>query len=82
MRAVSMRHTVVPSGDRDAFRTRSREARTHYTSAGCRYWVYEEDDLHGAYVEFFEAPDKETLEKAHLTAKQPPSRLYIEVDLT
>ena len=77
-----MRHTVVPSADRAAFRERAREARTHYTGAGCRYWLYEEDNLPGAYVEFFEGSDKETLAQAHRSTKQPPSRLYVEVDLT
>lgn len=82
MRALSVRHTVVPSDARDDFRTRAREARAHYVGAGCRYWVYEEDALPGAYVEFFEASDKETLVRAHHGTSQPPSRLYVEVDLT
>lgn len=77
-----MRHTVVTGSDRDAFRTRARDTRAHYSAAGCHYWVYEEDGLQGAYVEFFEGPDAETLTRAHRGATQPPSRLYIEVDLT
>ena len=77
-----MRHTVVPSGDRDAFRKRARETRTHYTGAGCRYWLYEESDLPGAYVEFFEASDAQALARAHDSSTQAPSRLYVEVDLT
>ncbi len=82
MRALSMRHTVVPASEREAFRTRARAARAHYTGAGCRYWVYEEDQLSDGYVEFFEAADKETLVRAHGATSQPPSRLYLEVDLT
>ena len=82
MRALSMRHTAVPSGDRDAFRTRAREASSYYAGAGCRYWVYEDGELPGAFVEFFEAPDKDALTRAHGGTKQPPSRLYVEVDLT
>lgn len=82
MRALAMRHTAVPTGERDAFRTRARAARLHYTGAGCRYWMYEEAELPGVYVEFFEAPDKDTLVRAHSTTKQPPSRVYVEVDLT
>jgi hypothetical protein len=77
-----MRHTVVPSGDREAFRKRALASQAHYTGAGCRYWLYEEDDLPGAFVEFFEASDKETLARAHGTSTQSPSRLYVEVDLT
>ena len=82
MRALAMRHSAVPTGDRDAFRARAREAQAQYTGAGCRYWVYEDAELPGAYVEFFEAESKEMLEKANSGAKQPPSRMYLEVDLT
>ena len=84
-RAVSMRHTVVPSADREGFRARAREARAHYSGAGCRYWLYEEDQLPGAYVEFFEASDLGTLQRAHrsaLGAGHQSSRIYLEVELT
>jgi len=83
-RAVSMRHTAVPSGDRDAFRVRARESREHYASAGCRYWLYEEDQLPGAFVEFFEASDQDTLQNAHRGARgaaHQSSRVYLEVEL-
>ena len=82
MRALSMRHTVVPTAEREAFRSRTRDVRAHYKNAGCNYWLFEEGDLPGAYVEFFEGPDKGTLEKAHSTNKHPPSRVYVEIDLT
>ncbi|HEX7938905.1 MAG TPA: hypothetical protein VF483_07905 [Gemmatimonadaceae bacterium] len=77
-----MRHTVVPVADRDAFRKRASTTRAHYTGAGCRYWIYEEADLPGAYVEFFESSDKDALARAHAGADQPAPRLYVEVDLT
>lgn len=84
-RAILMRHTIVPSGERDEFRTRARESRAHYAGAGCRYWLYEEDALPGAYVEFFEAADRETLVRAHRASRDAvhqTARQYIEVDLT
>ena len=84
-RAVSMRHTVVPTGNREEFRSRARESRSHYVNSGCRYWLYEEDQLPGAYVEFFEATDLETLERAHRSARGGPhasARVYVEVELT
>jgi hypothetical protein len=83
-RAVSMRHTVVPSGNRDEFRAKAAETRSHYSGAGCRYWLYEEDELPGAYVEFFEASDLETLERAHRSAQgaHAAARVYVEVELT
>ena len=83
-RAISMRHTVVPSAEREAFRNRARDTRAHYAGAGCRYWLYEEDALPGAYVEFYEAADRATLVKAHESRQeqaQLASRLYIEVDV-
>ena len=84
-RAVSMRHTVVPSGEREGFHARARESRAHYSNAGCRYWLYEEGQMPGAYVEFFEASDKGTLERAHRSAQplgHQSSRVYLEVELS
>lgn len=83
-RAISMRHTIVPSGDRDEFRERASRARAHYTSAGCQYWLFEEGSLSGAYVEFFEASDPETLSRAHRGSPDPlieSARMYVEVEL-
>ena len=84
-RAITMRHTVVPSGERNEFRARARAMREHYADAGCRYWLYEEDALPGAYVEFYEASDKETLAKAHRARPDHAlegARMYIEVEFT
>ena len=39
--------------------------RTHFQSRGCQYWVFEDADLPGAYIEFAEAADANTLEAAH-----------------
>lgn len=83
-RAISIRHTIVPSGDRDDFRGRSARSHAHYSGAGCRYWLFEESGLPGAYVEFFEAPDADTLLRAHRSAPDPlvdTARMYIEVDM-
>ena len=80
-----MRHTVVPSGDKAAFRERARAARAHYADLGCQYWLFEEASLPGAYVEFFEAKDRETLLKAHRGAPDPvrdSARMYVEVELS
>lgn len=78
-----MRHTVVPAGERDAFRSRARETLRRYADAGCRYWLYEEDESPGAYVEFYEAADAATLRQAHdAAAADATPRFYVEVDLT
>lgn len=84
-RAITMRHTIVPSPEREEFRERARRSRAHYSAAGCNYWLFEESALPGAYVEFFEAPDPETLAKAHRAAPVPileSARMYVEAELS
>jgi hypothetical protein len=84
-RAMSIRHTIVPSAERDEFRDRAGRSSKHYSAAGCNYWLFEESALPGAYVEFFEAPDPETLQRAHNAAPQPileSARMYVEVELS
>jgi hypothetical protein len=84
-RAISIRHTVVPLADRKDFRARARAARAHYAGQGCHYWLFEEASLPGAYVEFFEGKDRESLQNAHRGAPDPvreSARLYVEVELT
>jgi hypothetical protein len=80
-----MRHTVVPLHDRPEFHQRARDARAHYAGQGCRYWLFEEASLPGAYVEFFEANDRESLLRAHRGAPDPvreSARMYVEVELS
>jgi hypothetical protein len=84
-RAISIRHTIVPSNDRDEFRVRAGKSHAHYSRAGCHYWLFEEAGLPGAYVEFFEAPDPDTLQRAHRSAPVAivdSARMYVEVDLS
>jgi hypothetical protein len=84
-RAMSIRHTIVPSAERDEFRERAGRSLKHYSGVGCHYWLFEESALPGAYVEFFEAPDPETLQRAHSAAPQPileSARMYVEVELS
>lgn len=84
-RAISFRQTIVPSAERDEFRERARQARMHYDGRGCHYWLFEEPSLPGAYVEFFEAKDRDALLAAHRDAPQPvleSARMYVEVELT
>jgi hypothetical protein len=72
----------VPSAERAQFRERAGKARAHYLAAGCRYWLFEETDLPGAYVEFFEAESPDALRRAHRDAPDAvfdATRLYLEV---
>ena len=80
-----MRHTVVPLADRQEFRERARLARKHYSGVGCQYWLFEEASLPGAYVEFFEGKDRESLLRAHRDAPSAildSARMYVEVELS
>ncbi|HTR79400.1 MAG TPA: hypothetical protein VMH39_14885 [Gemmatimonadaceae bacterium] len=58
--------------------------RAHYTHANCKFWVFEEVELPGAFIEFFEAADLQTLAKAHAAAPDgvlDAARVYAEVEL-
>ena len=84
-RVLSMRHSIVPAGDRGGFHERARRLREHYTGRGCHYWLFEEASLPGAFVEFFEAADVRVLQQAHGGGPgtlDADARSYIEVDLS
>lgn len=84
-RILTMARSVVPRPDREKFLERVRARRDYYVGAGCRYWVFEEADLPGAFVEFTEAQDRAVLSAALKSAPDPvrdPSRVYREVELT
>ncbi len=83
-RALTIQRTLVTPPDRAKFAERLLRKREHYKQAGCRFWVFEEAGLHGAFLEFFEAPDAATLSKAHASAPErvlDPARIYHEVEL-
>lgn len=84
-RALTMHRTVVPPADRERFLERMRAKEAHYTAAGCRFWVFEEAALAGAFIEFCEANDARTLTAAHAAAPErilDPARIYQIVELT
>ena len=84
-RSLTIHRTVVPPADRLRFFERLRAKDAHYRAAGCRFWVFEELSLPGAFVEFCEADDPESLTAAHATAPTPildPARIYSSVELT
>lgn len=83
-RALTIQRTLVTPNDRDRFQERLRRKSEHYTKANCRFWVFEEAGLPGAFLEFFEAADAATLSKAHASAPEmvlDPNRIYQEVEL-
>lgn len=85
-RTLAMQRTIVPAADRRKYIERLPERRSYYENAGCKFWVFEEIDLAGAYIEFIEAPNSATLTAAlegttDKSGPVDPSRIYQEVEL-
>jgi hypothetical protein len=83
-RALTLHRTIVTPADRERFLARARELQSYYQSHACRYWVFEEADLGGAFIEFAEAPDVAALVAAHAANPDSfpdPARIYREVAL-
>jgi hypothetical protein len=83
-RALTVQRTLVTPQDRKKFAEKLKRNREYYAAANCRYWVFEEASLPGAFLEFCEAPDHQTLARAHASAPEPmldPARIYHEVEL-
>lgn len=83
-RTLTISRTTVPSGDREKYFERLRVRKSHYEAAKCRFWVFEEVGLPGAFIEFTESDNAETLSEAHANAPHrilDAARIYREVDL-
>lgn len=83
-KALTIQRSTVPSADRTNYTNRLKALHSHYAAANCRFWVFEELSLPGAFIEFTEADDEQTLSAAHASAPHKtldPSRVYQEVPL-
>ncbi|HEU4641322.1 MAG TPA: hypothetical protein VFS44_02625 [Gemmatimonadaceae bacterium] len=83
-RALTIQRSIVPLNDRKKFMQKLRARRAYYAGANCRFWVFEESDLAGAFIEFIEAADPETLARALADAPEQvvdAARIYQEVEL-
>ena len=83
-RALTIQRTLVTPPDRHRFHEKLKSKQAYYAKANCRFWAFEEASLPGAFLEFFEAADAETLARAHAAAPDPvldPNRVYTEVEL-
>jgi hypothetical protein len=84
-RALTIQRTLVTPPERARFHARLKTKREYYARANCRFWAFEEAGLPGAFLEFFEAADPETLARAHAGAPEPvldPNRVYVEVEFS
>lgn len=83
-RTLTAQRFVVPRAQRKKHIERMRARRAYYLGAGCRFWVFEEIDLTGAFMEFIEAGDAATLKAALANAPErfnDPARIYQEMEL-
>ncbi len=83
-RALTLKRSIVPAGDRKKFLAKLQARHAFYLANQCKHWVFEEAELSGAFIEFIEAADGETLYKALTAAPDPvldPARIYQEVEL-
>ncbi len=84
-RILTMQRSIVPQSERKKYMERLRAKREHYKRANCRFWVFEEAKLPGAFLEFMEAESTEALSAALASAPDPVldvNRLYREVELS
>ena len=83
-RLLTIQRTTVPYSERERYFQRLKANKEHYSAANCRFWVFEEMSLPGAFVEFTEADDEESLINAHSTAPHrvmDPARIYQETEI-
>ena len=83
-RSLTIQRSTVPLAERATYKERLRALHSHFAAANCRFWVFEEAALPGAFIEFTEADDQTTLTVAHANAPHKmldPSRVYREVEL-
>lgn len=84
VRALAMKRTIVPLPERLRYLARLQKRKAYFAEAGCRFWVFEEAELNGAFIEFAESDDRETL---HAALRDAPdlimdvNRIYQEVPL-
>ncbi|MDA1081123.1 MAG: hypothetical protein O2973_05495 [Gemmatimonadetes bacterium] len=83
-RALTIQRSIIPAADRSRQLKRLRAKRDHYLGMQCRYWLFEEAAVHGAFLEFVEADSAAALSAAHASSADPPldaARVYLEVEL-
>ncbi len=83
-RLLTMQRMTVTASERDRYFERLKANKAHYAAANCRFWVFEESALPGAFVEFTEADDEVSLSNAHASAPHPPmdpARVYQETEI-
>ena len=84
-RVLSMQRSIIPAPERAKYLERLKSRKDYYARANCKFWVFEEIALAGAFIEFTESSDPATLSGAHASAPEgvlDPTRIYTEVELS
>jgi hypothetical protein len=84
-RHLAMQRSIVPFSERKKYFERLKQKREYFERVSCRFWVFEEASLPGAFLEFIEAADAQTLVDAQASAPErmlDPNRIYKEVEIT
>jgi hypothetical protein len=82
-RSLTIQRSTVPSSEREKYLDSLKSRRAHYLASSCRFWVFEEAALQGAFIEFTEADEEAALAAAHESAPHrvlDPTRIYREVE--
>jgi hypothetical protein len=83
-RTLIMQRTIVPLPERARYMERVGKRKVYFAKANCRFWIFEETGLPGAFIEFTEANDRATLQAALEEAPDrvvDMQRIYQEVEL-
>ena len=84
-RVLTMQRSLVPKHDRQKYLERLPQRKEYFKRSRCRYWVFEDVELTGAFIEFMEADDLETLLAARADAperNERPVPIYRELELS
>lgn len=83
-RTLTIQRSTVTAGDRSAYLKGLAERKTQYSRANCRFWVFEEIGLPGAFVEFTECDTEAGLRAAHESISElvTAPRIYQEVEIS
>ena len=83
-RALVFHRTIVPAPNRARYLEALARRKAHFERNGCKFWVFEEAGLPGAFIEFMESGDRAALRTAIEQAPEAPldaNRVYLEVPI-
>lgn len=67
-RSLTLRRVTIPPQQRDRYYQQISERARHYAISDCRFWVFEDVEMPGVFIEFVEADDDVTLIAAQQAA--------------